>query len=116
MTLYRVNSNSEAAFPPDWPVAPALALQHPNEVLEHPALADAEKRAILAHWASDAHAVENAPSLRQLESGARVPVSEVLQALRSLDDRAADADFRHKGKRRLIAAPGELRRVNARRA
>src|SRR5271165_6127295 len=115
MTLHRVNSKREAAVQPDSPVAPALALQHPNEVLEQPALTDAEKRAILAHWASDAHTVENAPWLRQLGSGARVPVSEVLRALRRLDVRAADAAFRHKGKRRLIAAPGELRRVNARR-
>lgn len=116
MTLHRVNSKREAADHSDWPVAPAFALQHPNEVLEHPALTDAEKRAILASWASDACAVENAPSLRQVESGARVPVSEVLQALLSLDDRAADAAFRHKCKRRLTAEPHELRRVNARRA
>lgn len=44
-----------------------------------------EKRAILAAWASDAHAVEGAPALRQLDSGAVVQVDDVLSALRRLD-------------------------------
>ncbi|MGA0533805.1 hypothetical protein [Hansschlegelia sp. KR7-227] len=43
------------------------------------------KRALLASWASDARAVEHAPMLRQLDSGAVVKLDDVLSALRSLD-------------------------------
>ncbi len=74
-----------AAPSPDWLAAPAT-FHHPSDVLAHPGLTVGERRAILASWASDAHAVEDAPQLRQLENGARVPVSEVLSALRTLDD------------------------------
>jgi hypothetical protein len=73
------------ALPLDRLITPAAAFNHPDDVLSHPELTAAEKRAILASWASDAHAVENSPWLRQLECGARVPLSEVLRALRSLD-------------------------------
>jgi hypothetical protein len=45
----------------------------------------AEKRALLARWASDAHAVENAPALRQLDDGSVVELGEILRVLRSLD-------------------------------
>lgn len=58
---------------------------HPEEVTDAPGLTRAEKRAILAAWASDRHAVEGAPSLRQLESGAIVPLDQILAALQSLD-------------------------------
>jgi hypothetical protein len=60
-------------------------LNHPDEVLEDTSLTPAEKRAILASWVSDAHAVQDAPSLRRLDSGAVVPLDTILEALRSLD-------------------------------
>ena len=60
-------------------------LSHPAEVLSHPTMSKADKRAVLASWASDAHAVADAPTLRQLDSGAVVAVDDILQALRSLD-------------------------------
>jgi hypothetical protein len=72
-------------LPLDWLVTPAAAFSHPDDVLGHPALTNSEKRAILASWASDAHAVEDLPWLRQLENGARVAVAEVLGAIRKLD-------------------------------
>jgi hypothetical protein len=74
-----------AAPTPDFLGAPTLNFYHPSEVLGHPALTVAERRAILAAWASDAHAVEDAPWLRQLENGARIPVSEIFDALIALD-------------------------------
>ena len=83
------NEVSTARLPLDWLVTPAAAFNHPHEVLSHSGLTVAEKRAILASWASDAHAVEDMPWLRQLECGARIPVSEVLSALRSLDATAS---------------------------
>ena len=47
-----------AALPIDWLVTPGLAFSHPNEVLDHPELSQAERQAILASWASDARALE----------------------------------------------------------
>ena len=78
----------------DFLVAPTPNFHHPSEVFGDPGLTVAERRAILADWASDARAVENAPWLRQLENGARIPVSEILGALRSLDNEPVRAVFR----------------------
>jgi hypothetical protein len=68
-------------------VAPGDVFRHPREVLAHPQLTRAEKRAVLASWASDACALEGVPGLRCLP-GARaepVPVDAVLAALAQLD-------------------------------
>ena len=64
----------------------ARVLGHPEDVLAHRNLTVGEKRELLAAWASDAHAVADAPGLRQLDSGAIVSVEEVLSALRALDE------------------------------
>ena len=58
---------------------------HPADVLGDPHMSKAEKRALLASWASDFRAVKDAPTCRQLDSGAVVDVSEIMHALRSLD-------------------------------
>ncbi|MBP1181187.1 hypothetical protein [Methylobacterium sp. PvR107] len=74
-------------------VAPGDVFRHPREVLGYPGLSRAEKRAILASWASDACAVESCPSLRCLP-GCRaepVPLDTILAALQALDDGAAPA-------------------------
>jgi len=63
---------------------------HPEDVVAEASLTTAEKRAILASWASDAHAIADAPSLRRLASGATVRLDEILDALRALDGGAAD--------------------------
>jgi len=62
-------------------------LDHPDEVLHHPRLTRGEKRALLSSWASDAHAVENQPTLRRLDNGTVLPVDEILRALKSLDEK-----------------------------
>ena len=54
----------------------------------------ADKRKILARRASDAHAVENAPFLRQLDDGSVVQVNEILAALRALDGEEMSAAAR----------------------
>jgi hypothetical protein len=72
-------------------VAPGDVFRHPREVLAHPGLSHGDRRAILASWASDAYAVENAPGLRCL-TGTRaepVPVDAVLAALGELDRKSA---------------------------
>jgi hypothetical protein len=66
-------------------LGPTITFTHPDDVLQSGSLSAAEKRAILASWASDAHAVPNLPAMRQLESGAIVSVDTVLGALRALD-------------------------------
>jgi len=69
-----------------WPVRPAVGFLHPLEVLKDQDLDLAEKREILAAWASDASAVEHRPSQRWLlGTPGPVPLSEVLSALRRLD-------------------------------
>ena len=43
---------------------PGTVFDHPQDVVGHPGLTTAEKRAILASWASDACAVASCPALR----------------------------------------------------
>jgi len=69
---------------------------HPDEVMSNPELTKAEKRTILASWVSDARAVINQPTMRQLDNGAVVQVSDVLRALKALDDADAVAQGRHR--------------------
>jgi hypothetical protein len=66
---------------------PGTAFEHPRDVVSHPSLSLAEKRAILASWASDASAIASCPSLRAPE-GLKAPVSidDVLEALCALDE------------------------------
>src|ERR1700747_410646 len=84
-----IRSEGARALPIDWLVTPGLAFSHPSEVLDHPELSHAERRAILASWASDARAVEGAHWLRYVDSGFVVTLAEVLDALRKLDAQAA---------------------------
>jgi hypothetical protein len=44
----------------------AATFSHPEDVLAAPQLSTAEKRCVLAAWASDAFAVDDNPWLRQL--------------------------------------------------
>lgn len=66
---------------------PGTTFEHPRDVVAHPSLTLAEKRAILASWASDASAIASCPALRAPE-GLKAPVSidDILEALRALDD------------------------------
>ncbi len=66
-------------------------LADPADVLNHPILTVDEKRQILSSWASDAHAVESDPTVRQLPVGALVPIAEILAALRALPAEDAPA-------------------------
>jgi hypothetical protein len=63
----------------------SLLLAHPDEVVDDQELTLADKRSLLASWASDALAVKDSPSLRQLASGAVVRVDAVMTALKSVD-------------------------------
>lgn len=65
---------------------PGSVFDHPRDVLADATLSRAEKRAILASWASDAAAVTSNPALRAIP-GWKAPVSidDILEALSSLD-------------------------------
>src|SRR5271165_1511613 len=65
---------------------PGTVFEHPKDVVAHSSLTPAEKRAILASWASDASAIASCPSLRAPE-GLKAPVAidEILEALCALD-------------------------------
>jgi hypothetical protein len=70
---------------------PAQAFEHPSDVVNDPDLTLNEKRAILASWASDACAIEAAPTLRCIP-GRKEPVrfDDVTDALRALDRKARE--------------------------
>jgi hypothetical protein len=53
---------------------PSTAYEHPLDVVSDARFSLAEKRAILASWASDASAIASCPSLRAPE-GPKEPVS-----------------------------------------
>jgi hypothetical protein len=65
---------------------PGTIFEHPRDVVSHPDFDLAEKRAILASWASDASAIASCPSLRA-PTGLKAPVTidEILEALCKLD-------------------------------
>lgn len=56
-----------------------------SDVLGHPTMGAAAKRALLASWASDRHAIPDFPGVRKLDNGSLVSLAEILQALRALD-------------------------------
>ena len=89
---------------------PATVFDHPKDVVGHTALTTAEKRAILASWASDASAIASCPSMRS-PAGLKRPVSidEILEALCELDGRGprnppGGKPYRLRSTERAIAA------------
>jgi hypothetical protein len=69
---------------------PAQAFEHPSHVVSDPDLTLNEKRAILASWASDACAIEAAPTLRHTPAGHSVRFDDIMEALRLLDRQAQE--------------------------
>jgi hypothetical protein len=69
-----------------------------------------QKRAALAFWLSDSHAVQDAPALRRLENGATADVDDLLEALRSLDGDGDRSKRSEKGL--LMQLPVTRRQVN----
>jgi hypothetical protein len=65
---------------------PGTSLEHPEDVVYHPALTTAEKKVILASWASDASAIASCPSMDS-PAGLKkqVSIDEILEALCQLD-------------------------------
>jgi hypothetical protein len=67
---------------------PSQLFEHPSDVVNDPDLSLNEKRAILASWASDACAVEAAPTLRKNPRGRAISFDQIMDALRLLDKQA----------------------------
>jgi hypothetical protein len=63
-----------------------------EQVLRNPLMSVADKRALLASWASDVNAVPDAPALRRLADGTVLEIDDILIALRTLDDWHGDDD------------------------
>jgi hypothetical protein len=82
----RMTTAHDNVFDFDALLHPGTVFDHPRDVVVHPGLTTAEKRAILASWASDAPAIASCPSLRS-PAGLKKPVSidEILEALCELD-------------------------------
>jgi hypothetical protein len=78
-----ISIDNDAAKPA---LSVAAGLMHPDDVMSNLQLTRAQKREILASWASDARAIYDMPALRQLDNGAVVRVDDVLRALSALDD------------------------------
>jgi hypothetical protein len=65
---------------------PGSVFDHPRDVVADATLSRAEKRAILASWASDAAAISSCPALRAGPGTRRaVSIDEILEALSDLD-------------------------------
>ena len=93
ITLDAESSRSNDGFDLESLLHPAQAFEHPSHVVDDPDLTLNEKRAILASWASDACAIEAAPSLRYAPGGKKpVHFDDVMEALRTLDKQAQQGD------------------------
>jgi len=79
------------------PLPHVLGRHHhrPASLLRDTQLTTQQKREILAAWASDINAVENAPALRQLDNGAVVHIDDILDALKQLDGASQPASGQH---------------------
>jgi hypothetical protein len=64
-----------------------IGFHHPHEIVEDPVLTVSRKRQLLAYWASDIHAVVGAPALRTYAFGSTVTIDQIMDALKSLDER-----------------------------
>src|SRR5579871_446153 len=70
----------------DAPLRQVWQFRYPHQVVIDPSLDRDEKRAILAAWASDEHAVESMPTLRYLPgTPAPVTFSSIMEARAHLD-------------------------------
>jgi hypothetical protein len=64
---------------------PSRAFRHPLDVVRDADMTLAEKRSVLASWASDACANESNPALRASATGNVVNYDDIIDALQSLD-------------------------------
>jgi hypothetical protein len=63
-----------------------MGFNRPRDIVRDPLLTIARKRQLLAYWASDIHAVRNAPALRAYAFGPAVSIDDIQAALSELDE------------------------------
>src|SRR5258708_9427054 len=85
---------------------PSRAFRHPLDVVRDTDMTVAEKRSVLASWASDACSIESNPALPPAATGNVVSYDEIIDALQSLAaaqpaDTATSALKRRQRRRRL---------------
>lgn len=66
-----------------------LGYRHPREIVADESLSVARRRALLAHWLSDRHAVRDVPGLRSISTGVTASVDDLQAALCALDETEA---------------------------
>lgn len=59
---------------------------HPREIVADASLTVWRRRALLAHWLSDANAVLGMPGLRRSDAGVTTTVDDLTSALAELDE------------------------------
>jgi hypothetical protein len=79
---------------------PSKAFSHPLDIVRDPDMTVAEKRAVLASWASDACAIESNPALRAATTGNVVSYDDIIDALQSLDVERSSETLAYTFKRR----------------
>jgi hypothetical protein len=78
-------------FDTDALLHPSKAFRHPLDVVRDTEMTVAEKRSVLASWASDACAIKSNPALRARATGNVVNYDDIIDVLRSLNaERSAD--------------------------
>ena len=77
---------------------PSRAFRHPLDVVRDADMTSAEKRSVLASWASDACAIESNPALRASATGNVVNYDDIIDALQSVD--ASTYAFKRRQRRR----------------
>jgi len=75
----------EQSFDIDALLHPSRAFRHPLDVVRDTDMTAAEKRSVLASWASDACAIESNPALRATATGNVVNYDDIIDALQSPD-------------------------------
>ena len=70
----------KAPFDIDALLRPSRALRHPLDVVRDTDMTVAEKRSVLASWASDACAIESNPALRATATGNVVNYDDIIDA------------------------------------
>jgi hypothetical protein len=82
----RPTTANDNVFDFDALLHPGTVFDHPQDVVRHPEMTLAEKRAILASWASDASAMASYPAMRAPSELRRpITIDEILDALCDLD-------------------------------
>jgi hypothetical protein len=70
-------------FDIDTQLHPSRAFRHPLDVVRDTDMTVAEKRSVLASWASDACSIESNPALRAAAIGSVVSCDDIIDALQS---------------------------------